>query len=89
MPHHDTGEHGNEEPAERQRIEPPAGAMVLRGVAMAGAAGTLGLASVKLARLGSLGVLAGTVLAVAALLMAWASAIHVTGGERFDDHPWV
>ena len=63
--------------------------MVVRGLAMAGAAGALGLASVKLARLGSVAVLAGAVLAAAALLMSWASAIHVTGGERFDDHPWV
>ncbi len=28
-------------------------------------------------------------LAVASLLAAWAAAIHLTGGEKFDDHPWV
>jgi hypothetical protein len=28
-------------------------------------------------------------LAVIAVLGAWASAIHLTGGEKFDDHPWV
>ncbi|MBA4179907.1 MAG: hypothetical protein C0506_04890 [Anaerolinea sp.] len=29
------------------------------------------------------------VLAVAGVLAAWAAAIHLTGGEKFDDHPWV
>jgi hypothetical protein len=27
--------------------------------------------------------------AIAAMLFAWAAAIHLTGGERFDDHKWV
>jgi hypothetical protein len=36
-----------------------------------------------------LGILALPVLGVAALLAAWAAAIHLTGGEKFDDHPWV
>ncbi len=31
----------------------------------------------------------GPVLAVVSVLAAWASAIHLTGGEKFDDHPWV
>lgn len=29
------------------------------------------------------------VLAVSGFLAAWAAAIHLTGGEKFDDHPWV
>lgn len=29
------------------------------------------------------------VLGTAGLLAAWAAAIHLTGGEKFDDHPWV
>ena len=36
-----------------------------------------------------LGVLALPLLGVAALFAAWAAAIHLTGGEKFDDHPWV
>lgn len=32
--------------------------------------------------------LAPALLAVSALA-AWAAAIHLTGGEKFDDHPWV
>lgn len=37
--------------------------------------------------------LAGAVLSpplvIVAGLFAWAAAIHLTGGEKFDDHPWV
>jgi hypothetical protein len=29
------------------------------------------------------------VLATGGVLAAWAAAIHLTGGEKFDDHPWV
>lgn len=36
-----------------------------------------------------LGALLAPVLAVVSFLAAWASAIHLTGGEKFDDHPWV
>jgi hypothetical protein len=28
-------------------------------------------------------------LALIAGLFGWAAAIHLTGGEKFDDHPWV
>ena len=36
-----------------------------------------------------LGVVALPVLSIVALFATWASAIHLTGGEKFDDHPWV
>ncbi len=29
------------------------------------------------------------VFAVVAVLAGWAGAIQLTGGEKFDDHPWV
>ncbi len=29
------------------------------------------------------------VLGFAAVLCAWAGLIELTGGEKFDDHPWV
>ena len=29
------------------------------------------------------------VFSVVAVLAAWAGAIQLTGGENFDDHPWV
>ena len=28
-------------------------------------------------------------LAALAFLSAWAAAIHLTGGEKYDDHPWI
>jgi hypothetical protein len=36
-----------------------------------------------------LGVLATPLLGATSFLAAWAAAIHLTGGEKFDDHPWV
>jgi hypothetical protein len=33
--------------------------------------------------------LPGVALALGGLLSAWAAALHLTGGEKFDDHPWV
>lgn len=35
------------------------------------------------------GVVVSPLLLMVAFLAAWASAIHLTGGEKFDDHPWV
>ena len=29
------------------------------------------------------------VLVLVGLLTGWAAAIHLSGGETFDDHPWV
>jgi hypothetical protein len=36
-----------------------------------------------------LGAPVALVLGAGGLLAAWAAAIHLTGGEKFDDHPWV
>jgi hypothetical protein len=33
--------------------------------------------------------LPGLLLSLGGFLSAWAAAIHLTGGEKFDDHPWV
>jgi len=33
--------------------------------------------------------LPGVLLSLGGFLAAWAAAIHLTGGEKFDDHPWV
>lgn len=89
---HDGHEHGGgeaHEPAERPRFEPPAGAMVVRGAAMTGAAVALGAAGLKAAKLGPGGAVVAVVLAGAAALLAWAGAIHLGGGEKYDDHTWV
>ena len=75
-------------PPEPRRIVPE-GPLLVRGVALAGlavGAGWLGLATAQrwlwLAPVGMVG-------GVVAVLSAWASVIHLTGGEKFDDHPWV
>jgi hypothetical protein len=36
-----------------------------------------------------MGLLALPPLAALGLLLAWASAVQLGGGARFDDHPWV
>lgn len=61
-----------------------------QGVGLAGISLAAIWLLVKAARLSiGLGMLAAPVLATVAFLSAWASAIHLTGGEKFDDHPWV
>lgn len=76
-------------PEPRRRI--PEGPMLVRGLglmALAVVALLLALGSVRRA-----GVIAAVsiapALAITSALAAWAAAIHLTGGEKFDDHPWV
>lgn len=93
---HDHGEHGHgfsempHEPAppEKRRLvaEPP---LLARGVALgalAVGAGWLGIAALQKSAL--LAPLAAA-LGIVGALAGWAAAIHVTGGEKFDDHPFV
>lgn len=76
-------------PPEPRRVLPER-QLLWRGLALAGVA-VAALAGVRAARRGPLLVSlpAGAVLALMALLAGWAAAIHLTGGEWFDDHPWV
>lgn len=61
---------------------------VLRGLALCGLSFGLFRAAGKLAwRTGFLGWPPAGALCVGAFLAAWAAIIHLTGGERFDDHP--
>jgi hypothetical protein len=73
----------------RQRFEPPAMAMVVRGLFFAAAAAIGAVAAARAARRPVSGVLLTPPLALVSLLLAWAGAIHLGGGARFDDHPWV
>jgi hypothetical protein len=73
-----------------RRLEGPTWPVVSRGL------GLLFLALVALWATGrsvrALGVLAAPIAPLTfaiAVLAAWAGVIHVTGGERFDDHPAV
>jgi hypothetical protein len=79
--------HGHE-PAPRERFEPPAAAMVVRGLFMAAAAILAAGAAGRMAR-SAPGALAAGPLSAVALLLAWAGLVHLGGGAKFDDHPWV
>lgn len=93
-PHHGMmGENGEplHEPA-----APDAPFDYLRNPLLPQGAGLAGLALAALFLLAKLwrvhwmlGVVALPLLGVATLFAAWAAAIHLTGGEKFDDHPWV
>jgi hypothetical protein len=85
------GEHPVHEPAppEKRRLVADAG-MFVRGLGLTvlAAAAFVGMtASVQ--KLGWLATPLAALLGVAGVLATWAAAIHVTGGEKFDDHPWV
>ena len=68
----------------------------LRNPLLPQGAGLAGIAVAALWLLGKLwqthwllGLVSLPVLGLVALLATWAAAIHLTGGEKFDDHPWV
>ena len=73
------------------RVTLPDAGSVARGAGLAGLAAVAAVgAVVSVQRIGWL--LAAPVAAILGLtgvLAAWAAAIHLTGGEKFDDHPWV
>ena len=76
-------------PPESRRLLPE-WAMLWRGLALAGAGLACLAAEAKLLRSAKLlGVGTLPLLGVGAALFTWAAAIHLTGGERFDDHKWV
>jgi len=71
------------------RFQAPPADQVARGLALgalAVAAGWLGLSA---ARASWLLAPAAAVLTAAGVLSGWAAAIHLTGGEKFDDHPFL
>lgn len=93
---HDGGhEHGGHDspphepaPPEARRLVPER-AILVRGLAFTGlavAAGWMAVAAVQRTWM-----LAPAALALGAMsaLSAWAAAIHLTGGEKFDDHPFI
>ena len=76
-------------PPEPRRIVPE-WPLLSRGLALAavGLGAFAGWAT--LARRGWLPALVtAPALAAVGVLAAWAAVIHLTGGEKFDDHPWV
>jgi hypothetical protein len=63
--------------------------LLLRGVALLAAALGAALLALRCARASAVpGLAASGPLTLVAALMAWAAAVHLTGGEKFDDHAW-
>ena len=76
-------------PPDPRRLFPP-WPLLSRGLALAVVGLVAAIVGVEAARRGLVtGLLLAPVMAVVAVLFAWAAAVHLTGGERFDDHPWV
>lgn len=63
--------------------------LLWRGLALGGLALCAAWAGIRAVRWSWLALPLGVVCAVVAVLAAWASAIHLTGGEKFDDHPFI
>ena len=94
-PEHDGHHHGGEgelphppAPPEPRRFVPER-PMLVRGLGLAALAATLLWTGLNTAGKSWLLAPAGLLLAAGGLLSAWAAAVHLTGGERFDDHPFV
>ena len=71
------------------RFRMPEGGMLVRGAALGGLAAGLGWLSIAGVQKSWLLTPVSVLLGVSSLLAAWAAAIHLTGGEKFDDHPFV
>jgi hypothetical protein len=64
--------------------------MLVRGLGLAAASAAViggGVAAGRKSTL--LGLVLAPAVAIISTLFAWAAAIHLTGGEKFDDHEWV
>lgn len=85
--------HGGEPPHAPAPPEPrrivPERPMLVRGLGLAALAGGLLWAGLNTAGKSWLLAPAALALAGSGFLSAWAAVIHLTGGERFDDHPFV
>jgi len=80
--------HAPSEPEPRRII--PERAMLWRGLALLGLAlGAFAGARSAAPKSPWLGATVAPVLGLAGMLAAWAAAIHLSGGEKFDDNPWV
>lgn len=71
------------------RFRPPPPDQVGRGIALGALAVGAGWLALAAARTHWLLAPVTLVFAAAGVLSAWAAAIHLTGGEKFDDHPLI
>ncbi|HNO65817.1 MAG TPA: hypothetical protein PKK39_05675 [Tepidiformaceae bacterium] len=67
----------------------PSPEMAARGVGLGALAVAAGWGAVSILRASVLLAPVSLGLGVSALLALWGAAIHLTGGEKFDDHPYV
>lgn len=75
-------------PPEPRHLLPPV-PLLIRGLAL-GAVSLAAMAGLRISVRHSLLLASLSVpFAAIAVLAAWAAAIHLTGGEKRDDHPWV
>lgn len=74
--------------ASPRRVLPPF-ALMWRGLVLLALAGVALLVAEEAVRRSWFLVPLSFVLGIGGLLAAWAGLIEVTGGEKFDDHPWV
>ena len=75
-------------PPEPRRLLPPF-EMLIRGLGLGALALASGAGVRESLRHGPWFAPLALPLAAVAFLSAWAAAIHLTGGEKFDDHPWI
>ncbi len=74
----------------RPRLEIPSRPLAVRGLALLGLCLGFGYATYAGSKAFGLAFLPGAaLLALGSVLSFWASLIHLTGGEEFDDHPFV
>ncbi|HXU25569.1 MAG TPA: hypothetical protein VN697_16215 [Tepidiformaceae bacterium] len=72
------------------KVQLPDAGSVVRGLGLGAiSVAAFATAVVTVQRLGWLAAPIAGVLGLGGLLAGWAAAIHITGGEKFDDHPWV
>lgn len=88
---HEGGHHGapHEPVPPEPRFRPPSPEMVVRGTALGGLAVAAGWGAISALKASAFLAPLSAVLGLASLLAGWAAAIHLTGGEKFDDHPFV
>ncbi|MBK6317305.1 MAG: hypothetical protein IPI85_03530 [Dehalococcoidia bacterium] len=75
-------------PREQRRLiaEPP---LLGRGLGLGLVAVGAGWLAVSMVRANALLVPLAAAVGTVSVLAGWAAAVHVTGGEKFDDHPFV
>lgn len=75
-------------PPDPKRVLPEA-PLLIRGLALAGLAAVLVVTGCRAVRANALLAPLAAVLGAGGFLAAWAAAIELTGGEKFDDHKFV